>query len=174
MTGLRLDLAAGQQPREGFESVDSAPLEGVDYRVDLFQPPWPFDDDSVEEIYCAQFVEHIPHYLPSYNGVDGWWVFFAELYRVMQDGGLATFTHPYVTSRRAFQDPTHTRYITEATWGYLSRAYRTVNHVDHYGADVDFEVAGISYYGPTPGEPADPHLWEQISDLMVALRVHKP
>jgi predicted SAM-dependent methyltransferase len=56
---LKLDLGCGQNPREGFDGVD---LYGdkAKHKVDLFKFPWPFADNSVDEIHCSHFMEHIP------------------------------------------------------------------------------------------------------------------
>ena len=56
---VRLDLGAGQSPREGFAGVD---LYAPDpqYRVDLFSFPWPWADGEVDELHCSHFVEHLP------------------------------------------------------------------------------------------------------------------
>lgn len=180
---MKLDLACGQRPAEGFIGVDWQPTSEDIMQVNLLYPPWPFPADSVDEVRCDHFVEHIPHQIlplgpehlhPILASPDGWWVFFGELYRVMSDGATARFTHPYLTSRRAFQDPTHTRFITEATWLYLARSHRELERIDHYGADVDFTVEGIDYYGHEGVTTANPRVWDQVSDLAVTLQVHKP
>jgi predicted SAM-dependent methyltransferase len=58
-SSLKLDLGCGQNPKEGFEGVD---LYGdkAKHRVDLFKFPWPFASDSVDEIHCSHFLEHVP------------------------------------------------------------------------------------------------------------------
>jgi predicted SAM-dependent methyltransferase len=56
---LKLDLGCGQNPKEGFEGVD---VRGgkAKHEVDLFKFPWPFENDSVEEIHASHFLEHVP------------------------------------------------------------------------------------------------------------------
>jgi hypothetical protein len=56
---LRLDLGCGNNPREGFEGVDKfAP--NAKHKVDLFKFPWPWADNSVDELHASHFLEHIP------------------------------------------------------------------------------------------------------------------
>lgn len=142
---MKLNLACGQHPTEGFTNVD---IRGTpDVICDLLNPPWPFKDDSVTEVICEHFVEHIPHFLPIHLGFDGWWVFFGELYRVCANGAALAFVTPTIQSGRAFWDPTHTRFIHEMTWAYLYRPWREKNDVDHYGAEVNFEVLKAEYLG---------------------------
>lgn len=180
---LRLDLAAGQRPTEGFLGVDAKPGPGIDYVVDLFQAGWPWPDNSVAEVVCNHFVEHIPHYRPEYQGVDGWWVFFNELYRVCQPDAKLTFTHPFVWNDRAFWDPTHTRYIHSVTWHYLSRAWREMQGLGHYDATCDFEMVVTSVTGVATTvagrsqehqDYAVEHYKNVYPDLIVELKALKP
>jgi hypothetical protein len=56
---VKLDLACGQTPIEGFEGVDLyAP--NAKHKVDLFKFPYPWASDSVDEIHCSHFAEHLP------------------------------------------------------------------------------------------------------------------
>lgn len=58
----KLDLASGQSPRQGFEGVDVWP--GAKHVVNLQHYPWPFEDESVLELNCSHYIEHIPmHYV---------------------------------------------------------------------------------------------------------------
>lgn len=141
---MRLDLACGQRPREGFLGVDKyAP--NVAYRVDLFQFPWPWEDNSVEEVHCSHFIEHIPMVDVTY--VDGsgkevtkdcFFAFFDELYRILRPDGVATIIWPYLKSVRAFQDPTHRRFIPLETMGYLNAEWRKNSGLDHYAVSCNF------------------------------------
>lgn len=160
--GLKVDLACGSNLRPGFVGVESVSLdtlvastprwEGVApdhykdrYReVDLLEFPWDFEDNSIATAYSSHFVEHIPHQIPGSDPkVDGWWLWFKELYRVMEDGGIVEIVHPFSRSDRAFWDPTHTRYIHYQTWFYLQRDQREELGVNHYAPEVDFEILNI-------------------------------
>lgn len=179
---LKLDLGAGQNCTEGFEGVDIKKCEGIKHVTNLFSAPWPFATNSVGETISNHVVEHIPHYRPEYKGVDGWWVFFNELWRVCRADAKCVFTHPYAKHDRAFWDPTHTRYIPETTWYYLDRNWREAQRLDHYDATCDFEVVGIQGIGVDASVTtrshevqADwrQHRWNVIPDLHVELRARK-
>lgn len=159
---FKLDLGCGVGLQEGFTGVDMLPLEEMwkdrgyipeayenNYvEHDLFEFPWPFEDNSVDEVYSGHLVEHIPHQVPGQNPkVDGWWLFFGELHRVMKKDGLVTIRHPFSRSDRAFWDPTHTRYIHYQTWFYLQKQNRLDMGVDHYAPNIDFEVMTIDAMG---------------------------
>lgn len=178
-TGLKLDLGAGNRPTEGFKSVD---ITGdPDYLVDLFQFPWPFADRSVREVVCNHMIEHIPHYRPEYGGIDGWWLFFNELYRVMQKNGKATFTFPYAKSDRAFWDPSHTRYIHEMHFNYLSPDWLREQQLDQYPVTCNFraDITGtgvpdaIMNRNQEMQDHARNHYWNFFQDLHVVLTAIK-
>jgi hypothetical protein len=198
--GTKLDLACGTQPRTGYIGVDALPLDELvskterfegtapagykDYiQADLFEFPWPFEDESIAATYSAHFVEHIPHQIPGTDWkVDGWWHWFSELYRVMEDGGICEFIHPFSRSDRAFWDPTHTRFIHYQTWFYLSREHRLKLGVNHYAPEINFDVLEIqTIHEPTflEGRSADviefarQFYFNPTDDLFVVLQVNK-
>ena len=138
---LRLDLGCGQTPKAGFEGVD-AYAEEAKYCFDLLTFPWPFTDSSVDEVYCAHFIEHIP--MEVRDGKDLFFAFFDELYRVLKPRGKAEFIWPNLKSVRAFQDLTHRRFIPTETLLYLHKPWREANKLTHglydVAADFDFSV----------------------------------
>lgn len=148
---LKLSLACGQRKIEGFKGVDIAPAEGVDYVQDLMQFPWSqFADNSVDEIECSHFVEHIPH---GDGFHDPFFQFFDEIYRILKPAefspdnpnipikGFANIVAPYYSSMRAWQDPTHNRAISEASFLYLNKQWRKDNLLDHYPVQCDFDFS---------------------------------
>lgn len=181
-TGLKLDLGCGQRPHEGFQGVDIAPGEGVDFVVDLFQYPWPFEDRSVREVVCSHLIEHVPHYRPEYGGVDGFWMFFNELYRICAKNAKLTFTCPYAKGDRAFWDPSHTRYIHETNFYYLSPEWLEAQGLQHYPVSCNFEIVTIDGLG-VPDEimnrnaemqaQARSYYWNAVTDLSVQLKAIK-
>jgi hypothetical protein len=137
---MKLNLGCGlvQKHESYWVNVDKKELVGVDQVVNLFQFPWPWGDDTVDEILCSHLLEHVPHEWKWSSGdtwpsapfavkdwaskladLDGFYAFFAECWRVMKHGALAVFTVPYGASRYAMQDPTHVRFIVRSTIGYI-------------------------------------------------------
>lgn len=154
---MKLDLAGGDTPREGYESVDLYAPEAK-YRVDLFRFPYPWDDASVEALHCSHFVEHIPareveerdfakstvrgdngvlvanrRFRDTILGKDMFYAFFDECWRILQLHGKLRVIVPYGRNRRAFQDPTHRRFFVEETFAYLNCVLREQMGVDYYG-----------------------------------------
>ncbi len=154
-TPLKLSLACGGNKPEGFKGVDIVKTDSTDYVQDLFIFPWSqFADNSVDEIECSNFVEHIPH---GDSRNDPFFQFFDEIFRILKPAefdpnnpnipikGFATIICPYYSSMRAWQDPTHSRAISEASFLYLNKKWRDDNKLDHYpvGCDFDYNYAYI-------------------------------
>lgn len=177
----RLDLACGQNKQEGFFGIDVQPTDDTDLVLDLLRFPWPFDDDSVEEVYSSHWVEHIPHWRPWFGEIDGLLLVMDEIWRVCKDQAQVRIVHPYGMTARALQDPTHERYIVEQTWGYFNRQVREDMGLSHYPVTCDFEITNISnsFHGEWYGRAdlartwAQQHYWNVIGDLAVDLRVLK-
>lgn len=148
----RLDLACGQSPRDGFEGVDIYP--GAQHVMDLQSYPWPFEDESVLELNCSHYIEHIPMELVDSFGApwtirgadhlsrshcrDALFAFFDEAWRILVPDGWLHIVVPAHRSDRAFQDPTHRRFITAQTFLYMNQEWRTVNRLDHYNVQCNF------------------------------------
>lgn len=175
---VKLDLAAGQNCREGFESVD-LPGTGAKHEVDLLRYPWPFADSSVDELHCSHFIEHIPmtHVLDDgtptggTDSRDAFFRFFDECFRVLRPGGIMTVVCPVARSNRAFQDPTHRRFIVAETFFYLSAEWRKAQRLDHYKVVCDFKGdVGHSYpsefnaYVPEVQQRKFLHEWNTLLD----------
>ena len=115
--------------------VDIAPGDGVDFVWDLEKFPWmPFKDNSVEEAHVSHYAEHTKDLMSFMN----------EVWRICEDGAKITVIGPYYTSIRCWQDPTHTRVISEATFLYYNKEWMVTNKLDHYGIKADFDF-GFGY-----------------------------
>lgn len=135
---LKVNLACGQTKEEGWVGVDVVRCPGVDIVHNLNRFPWPFKNGSVDEVFVSHYIEHVP--LDTPRG-DGLLLFFDELYRIMKVGAKATIIAPYYTSMRCWQDPTHRRAISEATFLYANANWRKQNKLDHYPIKADFEFS---------------------------------
>lgn len=129
--GIKLDIACGQRKQPGFVGIDISPVPGVDIVHDLESFPWPVETDSVDEAYCSHYIEHTPNLIKFMN----------ELYRVMKKGAICTILAPYYASIGAWQDPTHTRAISENSFLYFDAGWRKKNRLDHYPIECDFECS---------------------------------
>ncbi len=128
---FKLDIGCGQNKAPGFFGIDIAKSDGVDMVYDLEKFPWPIPDNSVDEIFSSHYIEHTKDIIK----------FMEELYRIMKPGAKALIRAPYYNSVRAWQDPTHTRVISEATFLYYNKDWRVQNKLDHYPIHCDFDFS---------------------------------
>lgn len=168
---MKLDIACGRDKKPGFTGIDIAPGEGVDIVHDLNVYPWPIADSTVSEAHISHYVEHTPDLMKFMN----------ELWRVCEAGAKVTIVCPYYTSIRAWQDPTHTRAISEATWLYFNKTWREENRLGQYPITCDFEAGNIMLFFNEPWNQkseearrfALTHYFNAVSDILVELTAKK-
>lgn len=169
---MKLDIACGQSKQKGFKGVDIAPGPEVDYVWDLEKYPWePFQDHMFNEIYVSHYAEHTKDLMRFMN----------EVWRICEDGAKVTIVGPYYTSIRAWQDPTHTRVLSEATWLYYNKEWRKQNLLDHYPITCDFAVTQMVVFFNPPWDKkseearqfAQQHYWNVVSDICIELKAIK-
>lgn len=159
-SSIKLDLGCGQAPKEGFEGVD---VRGgkAKHVVDLFKFPWPFKDDSVDEIHASHLLEHVPArevekrdvsgydihgheqkmgFDETYLGADMLFAFMDECYRILKVDSWMHVVVPSGRSNRAFWDPTHRRFFMQETFLYFASDWRKMNGLDHYRVKCNFGV----------------------------------
>jgi SAM-dependent methyltransferase len=132
---LKLDIGCGLRKREGFIGIDMSNDVGADVVLDVETQPLPFDDSSVDEIYCAHTIEHLHGLIPFMN----------ECYRVLKPHGWMTVLAPYYTAIQASQDPTHVRYVSEQTFLYFTDAYNGNDATFEYGIKSKFHIVSTEF-----------------------------
>ena len=169
---MKLNLGCGDKAGpEGFINVDKVKTETCDQVVDLFQFPWPWEDNSVEEVYCIHFLEHVPAKLRV--------PFMEELYRVMKVGAVASFVFPAYNCERYYQDYTHEwPPLVPASFQYFNKHWRESEKLTHgdYAMTCNFDYAAGAnidqawLHRPTEAQSfAAEHYWNVARDLVVNL-----
>ena len=146
---LKLDLACGQSIKAGFEGVDLPGVPGVHHQVNLMRFPWPWADNSILELHCSHFAEHLPmefvdehgNYVPcgTPGAKDLFFAFFDECWRILVPDGQMSVIVPTCRSNRGFQDPTHRRFYPAEAFLYLHKGWRDANKLDHYNVKCNFD-----------------------------------
>lgn len=114
---LKLDIGCGKNKKPDFYGVDAIKFEGVDLVYDIRKTPWPWKDNSVEEIHTSHFVEHLTS--------DERCKFANEAYRILKPDGKVTIVVPHYASGRAYGDPTHMwPPVSEMWFYYLGKEWR--------------------------------------------------
>jgi SAM-dependent methyltransferase len=103
-------------------TLDHIPPADVIHELDTL--PYPFEDESFDEIHAYEVLEHC--------GKQGDWKFFfdqfAEFYRILKPKGWFCGTVPMWNSPWAFGDPSHTRVIPKEMLSFLDQ-----HHYDQCG-----------------------------------------
>ena len=83
---VKLNLGCGDKKYPGYVNVD---LYGEpDRRCDLRVFPWPFETDSVDEVFSEHFLEHVDDYEKT----------VLEMHRILKPGGVLHFKVPHFRS----------------------------------------------------------------------------
>ena len=163
MSLVIVDLGCGQNKIVGAFGFDLRHKPGVNVICEL-ERTLPLKTNSVDFIYLSHIVEHIR----------GLVHFMEEVYRVCRPGGEVRVIVPYYTSRGAFRDPTHVRYITEDTFQYFELP-------TPYGVGTNFRIEKIEYdvrkpfrYFPRYFQKRfRRYLWNVVDNMTVTLRTVK-
>lgn len=98
-------------------TLDVDPTTKPDVIHDLNVLPYPFDDNTFDEIHAYEVLEHC--------GRQGDWKFFfdqwLEFWRILKPDGLFVATVPLYNSEWAWGDPGHTRVITPGSLIFLDQ-----------------------------------------------------
>lgn len=148
---LKLNLGCGVHKMEGFKGVDISPDVKPDYCFDIRKTPWPFKDNSVDEVHCSHFLEHL-------DGMERI-SFFNELYRIMKAPykdedeveikSTARMITPAPFTHRYMQDPTHKfPMVVQEFYNYLSKDNRKAMGLEHYPLICDFQWMGKFHSDP--------------------------
>ena len=121
----------------GWIGIDMVATAATDIVRDITRG-LPFDDSSVDEIYCDNVLEHI--------GPNDDFIFVLnEFYRVLKSGGRATIIVPDGRSQAAWQDPTHQRAFVPRSVLYWNQ---DLAWPGLYGITADFDVTVEEYGDP--------------------------
>lgn len=96
---MKLNLGCGKDIRKGWINLDVVKSPGVDKVHDLNQYPYPFKDNSFDEIVAYQVMEHLDY--PS--------KFIQEIWRISKQNAKIIIDVPHFSSDGAWTDITHVR-----------------------------------------------------------------
>jgi len=110
----KLNLGCGRKKLPGHVNVDRVASVDPDVVHDLNQYPYPFPDNSFEEICAYDVVEH----------VDDVVAFMSEILRMAKTGARVLITTPHFSCANAFTDPTHQRQLTYSSFDYFTAGHQ--------------------------------------------------
>ena len=148
MSYLKLNLGCGNNKCDGFLNVDK--FGEPDIKWDLEKFPWPWEDNSVDEIRIIHVLEHLGKDTATYFNI------FKEIYRISVDKALLYIVVPHFRHDFFFNDPTHIRVVTpeslqlfSKTFNYECEKNRFSNSPLGLYLNIDIELIGTNI---KPGE----------------------
>ena len=109
---MKLNIGCGPDIRAGYVNMDAVPLPGVDVRHDLNCLPWPFADDTFDEVYASHVLEHVADLTQT----------MAEIRRICRPGARIQIRVPHFSCGVSHRDPTHRRLFSYFTFDYFTDA----------------------------------------------------
>ena len=107
---LIIELGCGARKKKGRIGIDAVDLPGVDIVADLENGLAFLPDNSVDQIYCRHFLEHIKNFESL----------MAEIVRVLKKDGTAHISVPHFSSPHYYSDYTHVRFFGLYTFYYFA------------------------------------------------------
>jgi len=133
-TPVKLQLGCGNNPKSGWINHDLIQLDGVDVIHDLNVRPWPWADNSIDEILAKDVLEHIPDTVATME----------ELYRITKPGALLYIAVPYWNSWEAVTDPTHVRQFNEFSFNFFDPSQEQCQERPYY-TSARFKIDRIGF-----------------------------
>ncbi len=131
----RLNMGCGTDIRAGYVNLDSAQLDGVDVVHSLENFPYPFADDTFDEIIAINVLEHLADTIAVLD----------EMWRICAPGARVTIRVPYWNSMDSITDPTHKKFFNQHTFDFFDPAHKRCRNRPYYAA-ARFRVETVYYY----------------------------
>ena len=109
----KLNLGCGSDLKDSYINVDK--YGNPDKKVDLEKFPWPWKDNSIDEILMSHILEHLGQKTKIYLKI------IQELYRVCKPNAKIYIRVPHPRHDTFLNDPTHVRAITPSGLALFSK-----------------------------------------------------
>lgn len=138
---LAIELGCGQKKKDGYIGIDKIDLPSVDIVADL-EEGLPFlPDDSVDEVHCKSFLEHISNFENLMR----------EITRVLKPGGKSYVFVPHFSNPYHYSDYTHTRFFGLYSFYYfVDSAHQLKRKVPNFYTDIRIEIVRIKLIFKSP------------------------
>ena len=160
---MKLNIGCGAAKMAGFVNVD---LYGdPDVRLDLESFPWPWPDNSVDEVVAIHVMEHLGRTPDGFVGV------MKELWRVCRHGAIVHIAVPHPRHDNFISDPTHRTPITPLLLQLFSRRlnleWRRVGAANsalalHHGVEGGRQLVEIGIGHLVPVDLSEENVFTQL------------
>ena len=170
---MKLNLGCGTHKLDGFVNVDKFAIWEPDEVVDLEVFPWPWPDNSMEEVVISHVLEHLG------QGTEVYFAIIKELYRVCRDRAEVRIAVPHPRHDDFLNDPTHVRPVTVESLAMFSKKAcdefiekQAANTPLAYILEVDFEMEDMKFTLEQPWLSKVQSGAMGDTELLLAIRQH--
>jgi len=157
----KLTLQRDLSDNPDITTLDIEASHNPDVLWDLNNVPWPFEDNSFDQIHAYEVLEH----LGQQGDARSFFGTFAEAYRILKPGGYLVGSVPGWDTLWAWGDPSHKRIICEGSFTYLDYT----QYAKQVGVTPMTDFRSI-----WQGDFETVHLQRAGDILFFALKCHKP
>jgi len=118
---MKIELGCSCNKTSGYLGVDMEKLPGVDVVHDLETFPYPFDDNSADEILASHILEHLRN----------WREAIAEANRILKPKGLLIIKVPHFSCANAYSNPEHVNRFASDTFRFM-KGFKHIRTELHY------------------------------------------
>ncbi len=104
-----LDVGCGIKKWPGSIGIDRNPATAADVLCDLDHFPYPFADNSFDELRAVHVIEHVSDVIRTME----------EFHRLARPGGRLFIATPHYTDFSSFCDPTHRWHLNSFSFRYF-------------------------------------------------------
>jgi SAM-dependent methyltransferase len=104
-----LDVGCGINKYPGSIGIDRNPDSRADVLCDLDHMPYPFPDNSFDQLRAIHVIEHLSDVIRSME----------EFHRLVRPGGRVRIETPHYTDFSSFCDPTHRWHLNSFSFRYF-------------------------------------------------------
>lgn len=116
---MKLHFGCGTNKLEGFINIDIENINNPEVIWNMNNFPYPFGNDSADEIICNMTLEHINEPIRA----------IGEFNRILKKGCYAKIVVPHATSITALSGEVHKRVFWAATFWHLEKESENKWHV---------------------------------------------
>ena len=106
-----LDVGCGINKYPGAIGIDRNPATRADVLCDLDHIPYPFADNSFDQLRAIHVIEHVSDVIRSME----------EFHRLVRSGGRVRIETPHYTDFSSFCDPTHRWHLNSYSFRYFGQ-----------------------------------------------------
>ncbi|PIN90895.1 hypothetical protein COU60_00945 [Candidatus Pacearchaeota archaeon CG10_big_fil_rev_8_21_14_0_10_34_76] len=159
----KLNLGCGEDVKKGYLNIDFEKFKGVDKLINLNNLPYPFKDNSFDEILMYNILEHLndPYQIMK------------EIHRISKPEAIIKIRTPHFSSNNAWGDLQHKR-------GFNSETFKNSNMSSFYSIKsqiitfphIRFFMRGLTKLNSVFYEKHFAYLFPAV-DLVIELKVKK-